>query len=84
MTLRRDWKIFRWALMHSPQECLIKLKVIDCWFDTWDYDPLTVSFSISFWTPPQIILHIPYETRRAYEIKVEGVEVSPSIDYIPF
>ena len=82
MTLR-DWKIFLWALMHSPQQCLVEIEVVDFWFDVWDYSPTNISFSIGVSFDPQIVLHIPYETRRLYELKVEGVELE-EIDEIPF
>lgn len=83
MTSIRDWKIFVWALMHSPETCEIELKVVDFWFDSWGDDPAIISFTVAVCFPPQICLHIPHETRSLYAIKVEGAE-PPDVDDIPF
>jgi len=71
----REWKIFLWALMHSPQRCEIEIRAISFCVDIWTRNPTIIGFTASLCFPPEIRFYIPYETRRAYEIRVEGAKV---------
>lgn len=81
MTLR-DWKIFCWALMHSPQTCEIEIFFLNLTFERFGYNNEIFNLNLSIHLPPKILIHIPYQTRNLYELKVEGAETE--IDDIPF
>jgi hypothetical protein len=81
----RDWKIFCWALIHSPHRVEIECQTFWFSFNSWVDEIYEVSFTFHF--PPKIYAVIPHAVRAAYEERVERSiqeQHEPNADEIPF
>jgi len=88
MTNDTAWKIYCWALMHSPYQCEITLHFLggagfhwDRWFDYMGGQTIV---RLRFTLPFQIKLKIPYETEKLYKSQGLTYKPRPDEDDIPF